>query len=145
MRERDDVLPEEGSWRGEGVARDVMRHPTQSVITRRIERSWRRVAVFNPKVRESRQNFRPAVSLTFQGAEVGGRPVGVMCHVLAGEDEVRRGSHGAPGLLPGSVQSHVPQHRPAPLRTQPLGESILLLFHYLPASIDRPNTPYIDT
>ncbi|CAG9781761.1 unnamed protein product [Diatraea saccharalis] len=71
---------------------------------------------------ESRQNFRPAVPLTLQGVEVGGRPLGVMCDVLAGQDEVRRGSDGPAGLLSGAVQPHVPHYRPAAVRAQSLGE-----------------------
>lgn len=78
--------------------------------------------LFTPKYDTSRQNFRPAVPLTFQGVEVGGRPVGVMCDVLAGQDEVRRGADGAAGVLSGAVQPHVPHHGPAALRAQSIRE-----------------------
>lgn len=73
-----------GEWRGEGVARDVTVFLLQSVTTRRSGRSRNRRHLYTRKYDKNRQNFRPAVSLTFQGVEIGGRPVGVMCDVLAG-------------------------------------------------------------
>ncbi|CAB3226445.1 unnamed protein product [Arctia plantaginis] len=40
--------------------------------------------IITRKYDKKRQNFRPSVSLTFQGVEIGRRPLGVMCDVLAG-------------------------------------------------------------
>lgn len=54
MRARGEEPGGEGragevQWRGEGVAGDVTRRPAQSVITRRTDRSRRRVAFLTPK------------------------------------------------------------------------------------------------
>lgn len=48
--------------------------------------------------------------------------MGVMCDVLPGEDEVGRGADGTARVLPGPLQPHVPQLRPAALRAQSFGE-----------------------
>lgn len=85
-------------------------------------RSRRPVAFSTRKYETSRQDFRPAVPLTLQGVEVGGRPLGVMCDVLAGQDEVRRGADGAARVLPGAVQPHLSLHRSAAVRPQPIRE-----------------------
>lgn len=101
-----------GLWRHAPPA-SVGQHPALAAVaaTRRL---------FLPRKYDiRRQDFWPPVPLTLQGVKVGGRPLGVVRHVLAGQDEVRRGADGAAGLLPGPVQPHVPQRGPAPVRAQP--------------------------
>lgn len=117
---------------GRGRGRDVTAPRPQSASSRRSGRSRHRRLLYTRKYDKNRQNFRPAVPLTFQGVEIGGRPVGVMCDVLAGQDEVRRRADGAAGLLPGALQPHVPQLRPAALRAQPVRE-----YHSIPPPTRR--------
>lgn len=104
----------DGEW-GVGVAFDVSSVGHSPAV-------WAVARVSTIPCPKIRQDFWQAVPLTFQGAEVGRRPVGVMCHVLPGEDEDGRGAHGPPGLLPRPVQPDLQEPWPAPVRPQPVSE-----------------------